>query len=194
MRSVIVLLPLALVAGCDRQAQPAPQAGDGAAVAPAPRVEATGSLDISRRGAAMPGASFTGADGARTTLAAFTGRPVLVNLWATWCGPCVTEMPSLDRLAVRSAGRLTVLAISQDLQGRETVDPWWATRGFTALKPWFDPDNGLSTAIGGGMLPTTILYGADGKEIWRVTGAMDWDGPRANTLLAEFTQPSGTAS
>ncbi len=184
MRALIVLLPLFAVAACDRQSSQAPQANVATASNSA-MPEAAGALDIAQRGAAMPKAAFTGPDGAKTTLSAFRGKPVLLNLWATWCGPCVKEMPSLDRLASRGDGKLVVLTVSQDIQGKPVVDPWWRARGFTHLKPSLDPENGLSTVIGGGMLPTTVLYDKNGKEVWRIAGAMDWDGPRANTLLAE---------
>ncbi len=135
----------------------------------------------------MPKEIFTAPDGTKTTLASFKGKPLLVNLWATWCGPCVKEMPSLDRLAGRAGDKLQVLTISQDFQGKAIVAPWWAKRKFAHLQPYIDTENGLGFALGSGMLPTTVLYDAQGREIWRVVGGMDWDGPRANTLLAEVT-------
>jgi len=134
LRRVISLLPglfmAALLAGCDRQNPPAPQ-GNGAnaataAAAPAPpggapaagneTAPTTGRLDRSHAGTAAPALAFQGPDGQPTRLAAFRGRPVLVNLWATWCGPCVVEMPSLDALAGRQTPDrgLRVIAISQD--------------------------------------------------------------------------------
>ena len=193
MRSLIWLLPLALgLAGCDRQSSAPPQANAAAnaaaPTAPAAPVEEelTGKLDIDQRGSAAPTDSFTAPDGKAVSLQSFRGTPVLVNLWATWCGPCVKEMPTLDALAQRTRGKLVVLTVAQDIKGREVVDPWFAKRGFKMLAPYLDPDNKLGLNYGSGMLPTTILYDAEGKEIWRVIGGMDWDGPRANTLLAEM--------
>lgn len=185
MRSAIVCLPCALaLAACDSRA-PEPRQAE-AVAEPAP-IEAgpRATLLIDDRGAAMPDVTFEGPDGTSATLADFRGKPVLVNLWATWCGPCVKEMPTLDALARRTEGRLEVLTVAQDFQGATKVDPWWAERDFAKLEPWLDPANGLGQHYKTGMLPTTVLYDAQGREVWRVVGEMDWDGARANTLLAE---------
>jgi thiol-disulfide isomerase/thioredoxin len=179
------LLGLALLTGgCDKQS-PAPTQGNAAEGAAADSPEPTGTLDISHRGEAMPATPFEGPKGEKLTLAAFKGKPLLVNLWATWCGPCVAEMPTLDALADREKARLQVMVISQDSKGRELVDPWWAQRSFKLLKPYLDKDSAMLMAFKSDVLPTTVMYDADGKEVWRVVGAMDWDGPRANTLMAE---------
>jgi thiol-disulfide isomerase/thioredoxin len=181
---VPILLIITLIAGCDKQSPPAPQpkAADAAPATP----EVVGVTDMSNRGLAMPAASFFAPDGRAVTLASFKGKPVLVNLWATWCGPCVAELPTLDALAGRAAGRLEVIVANQDnRETRPRVDSFWATKAFAHLQPYLDPDYHLDTAFGTGQLPTTVLYDKDGKEVWRVVGAMDWDGPRANTLLAE---------
>lgn len=185
MRALIWLLPLVLAA-CDRQSPPAPQANDTVNAAEAPaEEELSGELDISKRGTAAPTDSFDAPDGSRTSLEAFRGKPVLVNLWATWCGPCVKEMPTLDALAGRTQGKLVVLTIAQDIKGREVVVPWFEKRGFKHLGAYVDSENKLGLNYASGMLPTTILYDGAGKEVWRVIGGMDWNGPRANTLLAE---------
>ena len=184
MRSEILLLLGALaLAGCDRQSDQAPQAAENIA-APA-KVEDTGRLDIESRGQAMPDAKFKDAAGKDVSLGDFKGKPVLVNLWATWCVPCVKEMPTLDALAVREKDRLTVLAVSQDGNGKAVVDPWFAKNPMKMISAYIDADQALGDHYQTGMLPTTILYDAQGKEVWRVIGGMDWDGPRANTLMAE---------
>jgi thiol-disulfide isomerase/thioredoxin len=191
VRSLIVILlgaSLTLVAGCDKQSTGTPQAqgeGESKGSPPAGKPEAQGTLDISHRGEDAPNVKFAAPDGAQVTLASFKGKPVLVNLWATWCGPCVAEMPTLDALAARQADKLTVLTVSQDMQGKELVDQWWAKRSYKQIAPYLDQENNLGFAFNTGMVPTTVLYDKDGKEIWRVIGGMDWDGPRANTLMAE---------
>ncbi len=131
-----------------------------------------------------PATSFRGPDNAAVTLTAFRGKPLLVNLWATWCAPCVAEMPTLDALAAKSADRMTVIAVAQDLQGAEVVDPWFQRAGLKALQPYIDPQNGLLDDASSA-LPTSIYYDANGREIWRVIGAIDWAGGKATALLAE---------
>jgi thiol-disulfide isomerase/thioredoxin len=172
-----------LLAGCDKQSAPAPQPK--ASEAPTTGgAEQAGKLDISHRGEAMPAVVFEDPNGTKFSLSELRGKPVLVNLWATWCGPCVAEMPTLDTLAGREAERLQVIVVSQD-NSRALVDGWWTKRSFKKLKPYLDSRNDLGFAFETGVLPTTVLYDAAGKEIWRVVGGMNWDGPRANTLLAE---------
>lgn len=182
--TVALLLGTVLIAGCDRQSEPQPQA-NATTLAEPKGPEPTGKLDIAQRGAAAPADSFLDPDGKPVTLAAFKGRPVLVNLWATWCGPCVREMPTLDHVADRAGDRLKVLTVSQDTKDVD-IGPTFTKGGFKHLERYRDPDNKLGFAFNTGMLPTTVLYDKDGKEVWRVIGAMDWNGPRANTLLAEY--------
>jgi thiol-disulfide isomerase/thioredoxin len=196
LRSTIALLPvlatLALgIAGCDTAKQPGEQANaavDGESpTAPAngtDDAERIGTIDRSHKGEAAPAIAFTAPDGKKTNLAAFKGKPVLLNLWATWCAPCVREMPALDRLAQREGAKLQVLTVSQDLEGAAKVTPYFQKAGFKALQPWLDPDVGLSTHYGVN-LPTTVLYDAQGREVWRVAGDMDWDGETAKEWLAE---------
>jgi thiol-disulfide isomerase/thioredoxin len=187
VRSLIVILlgaSLITLAGCDKQSTGTPQA-QGESKSTSAKPEAQGTLDISNRGTDAPDVKFNAPDGSEVTLANFKGKPVLVNLWATWCGPCVAEMPTLDALAVRQTDKLTVLTVSQDMQGREIVDKWWSKQSYKMLAPYLDQENNLGFAFNTGMVPTTVLYDKDGKEVWRVIGGMDWDGPRANTLMAE---------
>lgn len=183
MRPVIALLLGSLaVAGCDRQSAQEPQAKP---AAPYKEPELTGTLDISHRGKRAPAETFLDPAYKPVTLAAFKGKPVLVNLWATWCGPCVREMPMLDGLAEQAGDKLKVLTVSQDREGVD-IGPTFVKGRFKHLERYRDPESKLGFAFATGMLPTTILYDAQGKEVWRVIGAMDWNGPRANTLLAEF--------
>lgn len=142
-------------------------------------------IDRSHAGQVAPSFTFEGPDGGDVTLADFAGKPLLVNLWATWCGPCVIEMPALDALAVQRNGKLQVVVISQDSEGRTKVDPFFKERRFTALQPYLDPENQFGFHYGSGMLPTTVLYDAEGKEVARVIGAMDWRGKKAAALIAE---------
>jgi len=194
LRSAIALLPgllmLASLAACDRQKAAAPQGEAPPTAAPAPAGVQSG-LDRSRAGTPAPAVSFQDPQGRPTTLAAFRGRPVLVNLWATWCAPCIVEMPSLDRLAARG-GNLQVLALSQDLEGRAKVDAFFQEQGYRTLRPYLDQDMAFMTAIGAGTLPVTILYDAQGREVWRKIGIAEWDGTKAAGWLNGFAGDVGS--
>lgn len=133
----------------------------------------------------MPDFTFTDPAGNRLTLSSLNGTPVLLNLWATWCAPCVIEMPKLDELAGRTQGKLKVLTVSQDMQGAKAVAPFFAERNFTHLEPWLDPESELAFHYGNVNLPMTILYNAQGREVWRIAGDFDWSGAQARSLVAE---------
>jgi thiol-disulfide isomerase/thioredoxin len=185
-------LPMVLaLAGCDRQSGDAAQQAATSAT-PAPSADAeealTGKLDRSHAGEALPDETVEGPNGVKLKLASLKGAPVLINLWATWCAPCVKEMPTLDKLAAERTGP-RILAISEDLKGAETVNPFLQQHQFLHLQIWLDEGADLSYSMGGAAgsatLPTTVLYGADGKEIWRMVGGYDWSSDEARALIAE---------
>ena len=175
-----------VLAGCDREsAEPAQPEG---AVAESGET-LTGKVDRAFAGTAMPAAQLTDPAGATLATASLAGKPVLVNLWATWCVPCVTEMPLLDELAGELGDSVTVLTVSEDIQGAEKVVPFFAERDFAHLPQWMDPDNALAVAYGGGSgLPLTVLYDAEGKELWRVAGGFDWASAEAREMIAEASK------
>lgn len=188
---VVLLLGSALLAaGCDRQAAAPEQANSAApspdevTSAPAGTPPKSGVFDRTHKGEPAPAAAFTAPDGKRVTLADFKGKPLLVNLWATWCAPCVAEMPTLDAVAGRLGDRVRVLTVSQDLDGAAKVRPFFAARKFEHLQPYLDPEIGLSTAYQAN-LPTTVLYDSAGREVWRRLGAYEWNSPEALRAIAE---------
>ncbi len=133
----------------------------------------------------MPATNLVDPEGRVLNLGALQGTPVLLNLWATWCAPCVREMPLLDALGTDYDGRLQVVAASQDLVGAVKVEPFFATRDFEYLEPWMDPEGELSEAIGGGVMPTTVMYDSMGVEVWRVYGDFDWASAEARAAIDE---------
>ena len=184
-QSGLVLLSASalLVAGCDRQKPETPQASDTAA----PKASAVQRYRIDRSGAgtALPTDTLSARDGARVTLASLKGKPVLVNLWATWCAPCIEELPTLNRVGSEVTETGHVIALSQDLnENPAPVHAFLSERGWTEIDSWHDPENAVGLAYGGS-LPTTILFDAAGKEVLRVVGPMDWYGDEAKALLRE---------
>lgn len=147
-----------------------------------------GTIDRSHAGELMPAVAITDPDGTRLNTGALQGGPVLLNLWATWCAPCVVEMPMLDDLAGEFGDALRVVTVSQDLQGAAKVEPFFAEKKFANLQPWLDPENALGFAMEGGVLPTTVLYDSQGREVWRVTGEYDWSSAGAREAIAEAVE------
>ena len=131
-----------------------------------------------------PAVAVVDGAGKRLTLGDFHGRVVLVNLWATWCQPCVREMPSLDRLRAAIADRdFAILLVSQDRGGDKVVAPFFAKLGLTRLATYLDPQSAVGRAFQVRGLPTSILVDREGNELGRVEGALDWDGAAAQALL-----------
>lgn len=182
MRVLIVSLLLAIAACGERApADTAAPADKGNPSAP----QASAAVDRSHAGTPAPAVEFEARDGSTTTVASFAGTPVLVNLWATWCAPCKAEMPELNSLAGSRRGKLTVLAISQDIEGWRAVDKFFTPGDFPELKPYLDQKAAFAQAMGAKGLPVTILYDAQGREVWRVARPLPWAGPAVAPLLGE---------
>ena len=133
----------------------------------------------------MPAMNVTDLDGRELNLGALQGRPVLLNLWATWCAPCVKEMPLLDELAGDYGDDLRVVTINQDMGGKDKVAAFFSEANYAHLESWLDPEAELSFTLAQGVLPTTVLYDASGVEVWRVPGDFDWSGEEARTAIDE---------
>ncbi|MBV8888417.1 MAG: TlpA family protein disulfide reductase [Alphaproteobacteria bacterium] len=129
---------------------------------------------------------LTDAAGNSVTLGDFAGKTVLVNLWATWCQPCLREMPSLERLQASLEGRLTVLAVSEDHGGAKAVQPFLEKLGLSKLKVYLDPPSDAGQALKARGLPTSVLIDAAGMVQGRVEGAAEWDAPRMLAALKPF--------
>lgn len=166
-----------LVAACDRQSEETAQPEAGG--------ELTGTIDRGFAGEAMPAVELGDPTGAKLATADLKGAPVLLNLWATWCVPCVLEMPMLDELAAEMGESLRVVTVSQDMNGAAAVGPFFAERGLANLPQWLDPQNALGVLAANSGLPLTVLYDAEGKEVWRVAGGYDWSGAAAREAIAE---------
>ena len=140
-------------------------------------------LTFPQRGA--PYTQFQGPNGA-TSLQDFSGKVVLVNFWATFCPPCVEELPSLDRLQRELSGeKFEVVAVAaeprMDKRGPEFLD----RHGIESLALYMDAQLDLATTVAGGSvtLPLTILYDSRGNEIGRLSGGANWDSPEAKKLI-----------
>ena len=169
-----------MLAGCDRQsgeaAQPQASAESGVSA---------GSIDRSRKGSQLPDFVLTDPAGKKLDLQSLKGQPLLINLWATWCAPCVAELPALDKLVGTLNGKVRVLAVNQDSGEPQKAGDFLKQRGVTRLEPWLDPKNDLAFHFGAETLPVTVLYDAQGREVWRIAGPREWGDAETLKLIAE---------
>jgi len=124
--------------------------------------------------------NFQDETGQSLQLSDWRGKIVLLNVWATWCGPCREEMPTLDQLQKKLGGdQFDVLALSIDRGGVGIVRDFYNEIGLQHLQIRIDPTSKASRAINVFGLPTTLLIGPDGKELGRKIGPAEWDAPNA---------------
>jgi len=167
-----------LVSGCDRQKGAERQASP-AAVDQGPKK----GLDRSHAGQMMPDIVIKDGDGEDTALTEFKGEPLLVNLWASWCVPCVKELPTLDALAAKKGG-IEIVALSQDMGPIASVAAFLKEHGIKSLDTYQDAEMAMSDKAGAPVLPTSILYDRGGREVWRFVGDRDWTSVEAAKDLA----------
>ncbi len=147
---------------------------------------------------AAPAFTLTDAEGAPVAPESFAGKGVVLNFWATWCPPCVAEMPALDRLhAALADQRIVVVAASQDRGGANVVRPFYERTGVQHLPVWLDPRGAAGRAFGIRGLPTTVVLNRTGREVARLEGEATWDAPammdRLRALLPKVV-PETTAT
>jgi thiol-disulfide isomerase/thioredoxin len=136
----------------------------------------------------LPMLQFHGADNQRLSLHDFRGKPVLFHLWATWCVPCREELPALDRLQAKLADqRLAIVAVALDRQGQAVVRPFFGKSGIEHLQIYTDASSRLLSAVNAPGLPVTLLIDAQGREIARHVGAVEWDAPAMEAFLRELS-------
>ncbi|WP_343898310.1 TlpA family protein disulfide reductase [Craurococcus roseus] len=137
-----------------------------------------------------PAFTFTDADGNEHGATDFLGQGLVVNLWATWCPPCVAEMPALDRAQAALAEEgVKVLALSSDREGRAKVEPFYRDRGIRHLGLWLDPRGAATRALGARGLPTTVVIDRKGWERARLVGPAEWDKPEMLTAIRRLVGP-----
>ena len=145
-----------------------------------------GSFDTSQAGNPAPGTPLeTSPAGKTETIAdiakANPGKKILVNLWATWCAPCLKELPTLNALAADSASQIVIVPISQDMEGWRVVTPAFKQPN---LQTRLESQMQFGFALKAKGLPLTILYDDQAREIWRYAGDFDWNSPAARAKLA----------
>ncbi|MDR3403930.1 MAG: TlpA disulfide reductase family protein [Chthoniobacter sp.] len=138
---------------------------------------------------AVPAVSLFDADGAGHPLTEFAGQGLVVNLWATWCPPCVRELPALAALArrLRPEG-VRVLAAASDRGGAAAVAMFFARHHIEGLEIWLDPNGAAERAWGVRGIPTTLVLDRAGRERARAAGPVNW---AAEGVVAEVRRLVG---
>lgn len=143
----------------------------------------------------VPPLQFTDEAGRASSLAAFRGKVILLNIWATWCPPCRKEMPSLDRLQARLGGPdFEVVALSID-QGNDAlffVQEFFLEIGVKHLRIFLDRTGGAARTVEALGLPVTLLVDRSGMEVGRLVGPAEWDSPEAIALVRKYLGREGT--
>lgn len=131
-----------------------------------------------------PAEAFFDQAGEARTFADWRGKGLVVNFWATWCVPCVKEMPQLDRLAgmVEKEG-IHVLPLSADREGAPVVERFYRRNGYKNLPILIDKATAVARKMGVSALPTTVLIDREGREVGRLLGAAEWDSPALVDLV-----------
>ena len=123
------------------------------------------------------------------TLADYSGKVVLLNVWATWCPPCRAEMPSIDRLAGMMAGEdFAVIPLSTDRGGVERVAQFFKDIRVENLDAMHDRSGKVARQAGALGLPITLILDREGREIARLIGAAEWDSPDAHAILRRIIE------
>ena len=162
------------------------------AMAPAAEAGPVKGVDRSHKGQPFPDVKFLQDDEdgpGDMDIDSLLGEPTLINFWASWCAPCIKELPTLKALDRSHKFAGAVIPLNQDSGTQDSVSAFMAKYGVEDLGNYQDPKMKVSGALGVEVLPTTILFDADGKEVWRYVGDLDWTSPEAARLLAEGGAP-----
>ncbi|ORE97015.1 TlpA disulfide reductase family protein [Aurantimonas sp. 22II-16-19i] len=143
---------------------------------------------------AVPDLRFVDGDGRETSLSAFEGTTILLNVWATWCVPCREEMPALDRLEAKlGSAAFRVVPLSIDRGGLEKVKAFYRELGLKALPIYVDETGKASQQLATIGIPTTLLIGREGQELGRLVGPAEWDSPDMTALLQQHIGSTAAA-
>jgi thiol-disulfide isomerase/thioredoxin len=133
-------------------------------------------------GGILRDATLQGLNGPSRKLSAFRGRPLIINVWASWCGPCREEMASLERLVWRDQGRyFAIIGISTDDDANQAKG--LLKNANATISHFIDTDLQMENMLGASRLPLTVLVDANGRVLEKVYGARQWDGADALRLI-----------
>lgn len=141
----------------------------------------TGEVPI---GGTLREAQMNGLSGAGASLSSYRGKPLVINVWASWCGPCRDEMGSLQQLASRYDGKqFNVIGISTDDYREQAAA--FLKESNTTFTNYIDDHQLMENMLGANRIPLTILVDADGKVLDKINGAHDWASPESLELIGK---------
>lgn len=130
-------------------------------------------------------ATLQGLNGSPRKLSEFRGKPLIINMWASWCGPCRAEMASLERLAwLDPAGQFTVIGISTDDFPEQAMT--LLKKSNATISQFIDSKLQMENMLGATRLPLTVLIDANGRVLDKIYGAQEWDDPKSLRLIGEM--------
>ena len=132
--------------------------------------------------------------GLEVSLANFSGKVVMLNFWASWCSPCLRELPSINRLQARlGSDQFTVVALNVDRGGKSVASRYTRRLNLDKLNLYLDQDNNTVKSMKLQSMPTTIIFDAKGREVGKLVGSAEWDSEEAVGLLQWFIDNPGHA-
>ena len=135
-------------------------------------------------GGMLRDAPMQGLTGTSRMLSGFRGKPLIINVWASWCGPCRAEMGSLERLSRRAgAGKFAVIGISTD-DYPDRAKAYLQQAG-TTFSHYIDSKLMLENMLGANRIPLTLLVDAQGRVVGKYYGAKEWDSPEALNVIGK---------
>ncbi len=135
----------------------------------------------------LPNVPLIGLNGIDQSLYAFNGQPLIINVWASWCGPCRAEMASLERLAwMEGLGEFAIIGVSTDDSKRSALALLDHTNA--TIPHFIDQRQRLERMLGASRIPLTVFVNADGVVIRKITGAREWDASEQTAMVAQFVQ------
>jgi thiol-disulfide isomerase/thioredoxin len=129
-----------------------------------------------------------GTETAEKNLKHLRGKPVILHFWATWCAPCVKELPDLDTFAKKHENTSHIVAVAIDLKDVEKIREFYKTKAINNLTIAFDKEGALSRAFRASVLPTTVFINSQGHEIGRIQGAVEWVGTAGRLLKTHLSR------
>lgn len=137
-----------------------------------------------------PDLKFTDASGKPLSLAGYRGSGLVVNIWATWCGPCVAELPTFAAISQSLArNKILILPISVDLDGAKAVRPFYASHDIRDLPVLLDPDGSATGVLNAEGIPVTIIINPEGQLVGRLDGSANWNSAPTLALVRQLAGP-----